>query len=142
MYFFNGFNCLIWRQRKYLLPLFLILIGPFISFLNLRRNSMYLLPDNRLKLKILTYSWCTDWITQSDSLLIQLSILHNIYGKTLSTIYLELVIVLIVELKEIGINSASPFSLYLLNKSFTVIWHLKTLIATNKSLNNAWFTSF
>ena len=53
----------------------LVLIRPFIEFLNLRGNSMYVLPDNGLNIEIFTYSASTDSITQIDSSLRQLSIL-------------------------------------------------------------------
>ena len=37
-------------ERKHLLSLFLILITPVIEILNLQGNSMYVLPDNGLKI--------------------------------------------------------------------------------------------
>ena len=60
---------------------------------------MYVLPDNGLKIEIFTCSLFTDSIIQPDPSLIQLSILYNISGKDLSSIYLsELITALVVEL--------------------------------------------
>ena len=47
------------------------IIRPFIEFFNLQDNSMYVLPDNGLKIEIFTYSLFTDSITQPDPSLIQ-----------------------------------------------------------------------
>ena len=60
---------------------------------------MYVLPENGLKIDIFTCYTSTDLITQPDPSLIQLSILYKISRKYLSSIYLELITVLIVELK-------------------------------------------
>ena len=60
--------------KKHLLSLFLILINPFIEFLNIRGNSMHVLVHNGLKTELLTYSTSIDSITQPDSVLIQLPI--------------------------------------------------------------------
>ena len=65
-------------QRKHLLLLLLILIRPFTEFLNLRGDSMYVIPDNGQKIEIFTYSASTDSITQRDPTLIQISILYKI----------------------------------------------------------------
>ena len=46
---FNRHKYLIWHQRKLILfSLFLILMKPFIDFLNLSSNSIYKLADNGL----------------------------------------------------------------------------------------------
>ena len=50
----------------------LILIRPFIRFLNLQSNLMYVLPDSGLKIEIFMYSASTDSNTQLDPSLIQL----------------------------------------------------------------------
>ena len=60
---------------------------------------MYVLPDNKLKTEILTYSASIDSIAEPDLSLIQLSILYRIYWKDLSISYSRLVTVLVVELK-------------------------------------------
>ena len=52
----------------------LILIRPFIRFLNLQSNLMYVLPDNGLKIEIFMYSASADSNTQPDPSLIQLFI--------------------------------------------------------------------
>ena len=97
--YFNGFKCLIWHQSKHLFSLFLILIKPFVEFLNLQGNSVYTIFDNGLKTEILTYSASFDnSITKPDPSLMQLSIQYKIYWKDLSSMYLELVTVLVVEL--------------------------------------------
>ena len=63
---------------QYFLSLLLILIRPFIEFFNLRGNSVYVLPDNGLKIEIFTDSLFADSVTQPDPSLIQLSILCKI----------------------------------------------------------------
>ena len=60
---------------------------------------MYVLPENKLKTEILTYSASIDSIAEPDLSLIQLSILYRIYWKDLSISYSRLVTVLVVELK-------------------------------------------
>ena len=50
---------------------------PFIEFLNLQGNSVYMLPDNGLKIEIFTYSASIDLVTQPDPSLIQLFILYK-----------------------------------------------------------------
>ena len=60
---------------------------------------MYVLPDNGHKTETLTYSASIDSITRLDPSLMQLSILDKIYWKDLLIIFLELIIVLVVELK-------------------------------------------
>ena len=60
---------------------------------------MYVLPDNGQKTETLTYSASIDSITRLDPSLMQLSILDKIYWKDLLIIFLELIIVLVVELK-------------------------------------------
>ena len=65
----------------------LILIRPFIEFLNLRGNQVYVLPDNEQKIEIFIYSLPTDSITQTDASLIQLSILYKISWEDLSQSY-------------------------------------------------------
>ena len=79
--------------------LFLILTKPFNGFLYLWGNSVYVLPNVGLKTEILTYSPSTYSITHPDPLLIQLLILYKISWKDLSSIYLELITILVVELK-------------------------------------------
>ena len=64
--------------NKAFIVTFLILIKPFIDFLNLLGNLMYMLPDNGLKIEILTYSASIESITQPDPSLIQLLILYKI----------------------------------------------------------------
>ena len=65
--------------KKAFIIVVLILIRPFIEFLNLRGNSMYVLPDNGQKTETLTYSASIDSITRLDPSLMQLSILDKIY---------------------------------------------------------------
>ena len=60
---------------------------------------MYVLPDNGQKTETLTYSASIDSITRLDPSLMQLSILDKIYWKDLLIIFLESIIVLVVELK-------------------------------------------
>ena len=60
---------------------------------------MYVLPDIGLKTNILTYSASVDSITQPDPSLTQLLILYKISWNDLSSMYLELITVLVVELK-------------------------------------------
>ena len=43
--------------------------------------------------------------------------------------------VLVAELKKTGANSMLSFYLCFLNKTLTVIWYLKHLISSNKTLN-------
>ena len=84
---------------------------------------MYALHDNGLKIEIFTYSLFIDSITQPDTSLIQLSTLCKISWKDLSSIYLsELIIALVVELKQTGVSSMSPFSLRLLGKNVQRYW--------------------
>ena len=52
-----------------------LFIVTVFEFLNLRGNSMYVLPDNGLKVEISTYPLSTDSITQPDPSSIQLSTL-------------------------------------------------------------------
>ena len=127
---FNGFKYLIWHQTKHLFSLFLIFINLFLAFFHLSCNLMYDFADNGLLIEILTYSPFLDLIIQPDSSLIQLSI-KNIFRINSSRIK-----VLVIEIKKTGINSLSPFYSYFLNKTFTVIWHLKPLISFNKSSKN------
>ena len=72
---------------------------PFIEFLNTRDNSVYVLPYNGLKIEIFSYSLSTYLTTQPDSSLIQSSILYRTFWKDLSSTYLDLITVLVVELK-------------------------------------------
>ena len=60
---------------------------------------MYVLPDIGLKTNILTYSASVDSITQPDPSLTQLLIIYKISWNDLSSMYLELITVLVVELK-------------------------------------------
>ena len=75
-------------------------IKPFIAILNLRGNSIYVLPSNGLETEILTHPASNDSIIIPDPSLIQLSILYKVSWKDLSSLYLsELITVLVVELK-------------------------------------------
>ena len=47
-------------KKAFIVVFFLILIKSLIKFLNLRRNSMYVLPDNGIKTETLTYSESID----------------------------------------------------------------------------------
>ena len=85
--------------KKAFVVAILTLIKLFIEFLNVGENSKYVLPDNGLKTEVLIYSASIDSITQLYSSLIQWSILYKIYWKDLSNIYLELITVLVVQLK-------------------------------------------
>ena len=55
---------------KTFVVIFVNIIKPFIGFLNLLGNSMYMLLDNGLKIEIFTYSVITDSVTQPDPSLI------------------------------------------------------------------------
>ena len=72
---------------------------PFIEFLNTRDNSVYLLSYNGLKIEVFSCSLSTYLTTQPDSSLIQSSILYRTFWKDLSSTYLHLITVLVVELK-------------------------------------------
>ena len=62
-------------KKAFILVVFNINQTFWFFFFNLQGNSIYLLPDNRLKTRIFTYSLFTDSITQQDPALIHLSIL-------------------------------------------------------------------
>ena len=53
-------------------------IKPFIAILNLRGNSIYVLPSNGLETEILTHPASNDSIIIPDPSLIQLSILYKV----------------------------------------------------------------
>ena len=52
---------------------------------------MYVLPDNRLKIEILTYATFIDSISQPDPSLLRLSILYKTSSRDLSRSYSELI---------------------------------------------------
>ena len=85
---------------------------------------MCMLPDNRLKIRIFTYSPSADSIIQQDPSFIRLSILHKIYGKHWPRSKSGLITVLEVELKQTGANSMPLFSLFLVNKTFRLLFDI------------------
>ena len=71
-------------QKKGLIIIIFNTDQVFLEFPNLSGSSIYELPDNRLQIETLTYTPSIDSITQSDSLLIQLSVLLKTSSKDLS----------------------------------------------------------
>ena len=59
-----------WYDKEIIYCQFLILIRPFIESLNLQGNSMYVLPNNGLKIETFTYSASTDSVTDPNPSLI------------------------------------------------------------------------
>ena len=110
------------------MSLLLILIRTFIEFLNLKCNLMYVLPDNGLIRKILTYSlskqprsFINPIIDPIQNFLKRLTkhrfrIRHCFSRKQIPCLYLLW---------------------FLPSKSFAVIWYLKALFLPNKSLNKS-----
>ena len=83
---------------------------------------MCMLTDNRLQIRIFTYSPSADSIVQQDPSFIRLSILHKIYAKYWPRPKSRLITVLEVELKQTGSNYMFLFSLFLLNKTFRLLF--------------------
>ena len=106
----------------------------FFEFFNLSSNSLYELPDNGLWIEVLTYSVFIDSIIQPITNLIIYPI-KNFLKRFVKTIFRTNYCLSSRIEKNTGANSLSVFSLYLLNKTFSVIWYSKPLISCTKSLN-------
>ena len=69
--------------------------------------------------------------------LMSLSMLYTIFWKSILRPNLWFIMVFGVELKQTGLNSISPFGLYFVSVTFSVIWYLKPFASFKRPLNKS-----